>query len=245
MLTEDERLLFDRLAVFAGGCDVGAVCADDHVDHQTVADLLAALVDKSMVVADRRGPHARYALLETLRQYGEERLGDRSELVVRRDRHLAHYAEVAHRADGQAKGAGYFEGVRVLAKEWDNLRAALDWAVAIGDATQASVLVEALLQFAVWQQRHELGEWAERVVELDGAGAGAYAVAAMFATLRGDHRRALHLAGRGIEMGTTATRSGERLCVEMAGRPLWFGRALWFLGRVAECWATVQGWERP
>ena len=74
-------------------------------------------------------------------------------------------------------------------------------------------------------------------IALDGAGAGAYAVAAMFATLQGDHRRALQLAGRGIEMATTATRSGERCCVEVTGI------ALWYLGRVAEAWANHQRWE--
>ena len=76
----------------------------------------------------------------------------------------------------------------MLEVEWDNLRAALDRAVRSSDATRGSELVERLLQFAVWQQRHELGEWAERVIELDGAGPGAYAAAAMFSTLRGDQR---------------------------------------------------------
>jgi ATP/maltotriose-dependent transcriptional regulator MalT len=94
-----------------------------------------------------------------------------------------------------------------------------------------------LLLFAVWQQRHELGEWAQRVTELDEAGPAAFAVAAMFATLRGDQQRALESTGRGMAAATVATRSGERLCVEMTGR------ALWFSGRLAEAWATMQRWE--
>ena len=75
----------------------------------------------------------------------------------------------------------------MLEVEWDNLRAALDGQSAAPTRRGRSELVERLLQFAVWQQRHELGEWAERVIELDGAGPGAYAAAAMFSTLRGDH----------------------------------------------------------
>ena len=106
LLTDEERLLFDRLAVFAGGFDVAgaeAVCADDRVDPLDVGDLLAALVDKSMVVADRHGTHARYRLLETLRQYGEERLAEGGELDALRDRHLDHYVAVAREASRRPK----------------------------------------------------------------------------------------------------------------------------------------------
>ena len=87
LLADAERLLFDRLSVFSGGFDlrgVEAVCADDAIDVDDVFDLLDSLVDKSMITVDRSGDTARYRLLETLRQYGEERLGDRA-----RNRHAA------------------------------------------------------------------------------------------------------------------------------------------------------------
>ena len=107
LLTGQERALFDRLAVFAGGFDLDsaeAVCADDTIDPLDVGDLLAALVDKSMVVADRHGPRTRYRLLETLRQYGEERLAEDGELAPLRDRHLDHYVATARQREPTGRG---------------------------------------------------------------------------------------------------------------------------------------------
>ena len=107
LLTGQERALFDRLAVFAGGFDLDsaeAVCADDTIDPLDVGDLLAALVDKSMVVADRHGPRTRYRLLETLRQYGEERLAEDGELAPLRDRHLDHYLATARQGEPTGRG---------------------------------------------------------------------------------------------------------------------------------------------
>ena len=79
LLPADERSLFDRLSVFAGGFDfpaVEAICAGPPLDAAEIFDLLASLVDKSMVIADRGAGGTRYRLLETLRQFAAERLAD-------------------------------------------------------------------------------------------------------------------------------------------------------------------------
>jgi len=95
LLTDAERLLFRALAVFAGGWTLDAaemICAQDDRVGGEVLDLLTRLIDKSMVVA-AGGPSGieRYRLLETLRQYGRERLVQSGEADAIRDRHFAYY----------------------------------------------------------------------------------------------------------------------------------------------------------
>src|SRR5262249_3153482 len=77
LLAGPEQRLLARLAVFAGGATLEAaegVCGGDGIDPDAVLDLLAALVARSLVVAEEHGPQSRYRLLEPIRQYGEERL---------------------------------------------------------------------------------------------------------------------------------------------------------------------------
>jgi predicted ATPase/class 3 adenylate cyclase len=90
LLSDDERTLFRRLAVFAGGWTldaVEAVCAGDGLDRLAILDLLTSLVDKSMVAAEERGDAMRYRLLETVRQYALDRLSLAGEREIVRDRH--------------------------------------------------------------------------------------------------------------------------------------------------------------
>jgi predicted ATPase len=94
LLSGQEQILFDRVSVFAGGFDLTAaeaVAAGEDIDEYDVVDLIGELVDKSMVIAERDGATLRYRLLETLRQYAEERLDNRGETSAARDRHLTYY----------------------------------------------------------------------------------------------------------------------------------------------------------
>ena len=148
LLPEAERVLFDRLSVFAGGFTLPAaeaVCADDRVDRLDVAGDLAALVDKSMVVADRAGNHARYRLLETLRQFGEERLDETAQAGELRDRHLRYYVGVAHEARRHYEGRAQAAGAATFRSEWANIRAAIQWAITQDDRATATGLLDALL----------------------------------------------------------------------------------------------------
>ncbi len=82
LLAEPEQRLLARLAVFAGGCTLEAaetVCGGEGIDPDTVFELLARLVARSLVVTEEHGPETRYRLLETIRQYGEERLDEAGE----------------------------------------------------------------------------------------------------------------------------------------------------------------------
>ena len=103
LLTEPERSLFRRLGVFLGGFDLEAaqaVGASAAVEQYQVIDQLSLLVDKSLVVAEDVSGAMRYRLLETVRQYALEKLGESGEADAVRDRHRDHYtdrtADLAH-----------------------------------------------------------------------------------------------------------------------------------------------------
>ena len=102
LLTRPHQVLLTRMSVFVGGCTLDAVevvCSADPVDRDDVFDLLADLVARSLVAADHGGPVTRYRLLETIRQYGEERL-DPDEAEVLRGRHGEYYAATRRRLLG-------------------------------------------------------------------------------------------------------------------------------------------------
>ena len=93
--------MFRRLAVFLGGFDLDAaraVAGHGEVERFQVLDLLTLLVDKSLVVADNSGGTTRYRLLETVRQYALEKLGESGEADAVRARHRDHYTALAARA---------------------------------------------------------------------------------------------------------------------------------------------------
>ena len=95
LLFDDEQRIFERLSVFPGGCDLAtaeAVCADDAISPADVADHLHALVDKSLVVAVPVGGGLRFTQLQTLAQYGRERLTERGDAVRIRDAMAEHFA---------------------------------------------------------------------------------------------------------------------------------------------------------
>jgi predicted ATPase/class 3 adenylate cyclase len=165
LLSPIERAVFDRCAVFAGSFDeraVEEVCTDDAADLADVADVVSALVDKSMLVADRRGGETRYRLLETLRQYAEEQLGD--DLDEYRSRHLHHYVTVAQELDRRFQGRDLGGGIAGFRVEIDNLRAAAQWAVATHDPISEE-LVKATMTFAQQGMASECEGWYQQILD--------------------------------------------------------------------------------
>jgi predicted ATPase/DNA-binding CsgD family transcriptional regulator len=146
LLTEPERILFRRLAVFLGGFDLEAcqevVCDKDLAPHQ-VLDVLALLVDKSLVIAETAGGPTRYRLLETIRQYAQEKLGESAEAIAVRDRHRDHYTAMAAALDAPANSS--LELLLDQAEnEIDNLRAAFAWSRENSDIDSALQLAVSL-----------------------------------------------------------------------------------------------------
>jgi predicted ATPase/DNA-binding CsgD family transcriptional regulator len=130
LLDEAERKVLQRLAVFAGGCTLiaaEAVCADETVGADAVLDVLAHLVDKSLVVADHKEEGMRYHLLETIRQYALEKLLESGEMDQVRERHCAYFVVWAEQAQTHPYGPSQLAWLGRYEVEHDNLRLALEW----------------------------------------------------------------------------------------------------------------------
>ena len=140
LLSEAEQLLLDRLSVFAGGFTLAAaeaVTAGGDVNVDEVLELLATLVARSLVVADTEDIDARYRLLETIRQYAQERLDESGDGDRLRGDHAAYYAGFAEVAVPESMGLDGIQWQRRLEREFDNFRAALTWAVDTQDLDTA------------------------------------------------------------------------------------------------------------
>ncbi len=130
LLSETQQRLLARLSVFAGGCTreaAQAVCAGDPVAPRSVFALLTELVDRSLVVAEQGGPDTRYRLLETIREYAEERLAEWDETEKLRNRHAAHYVVVYNTQE--LLSPDELSAYERLAAEVENLHLAMAWAV--------------------------------------------------------------------------------------------------------------------
>jgi predicted ATPase/class 3 adenylate cyclase len=206
LLTSEERLLFDRLSVLAGGFDLraaGGICAEPPLDATEMFDVLASLVDKSMVVADRGADGTRYRLLETLRQFAAQRLAAAGNANGLRDRHLRHYLEVAVESRRLWASPNQATANSIFDREWDNMRAAHAWALASNNLQAAEQIVAA----TGWpadsrSRRHEHGDWAQRTLELESdefhPASATYRWASEWAFKASENEAAIRLAERGI-----------------------------------------------
>jgi len=169
LLTESERVLFRRLAAFMGGFDLDAaqaVAGATEVERFQVLDQLSLLVDKSLVVAENAAGRTRYRLLETVRQYTLEKLGESGEADDTRARHRDYYAAMAERLDAPARTSKEHL-VETADLEIDNLRAAFTWSRENNDIASALALATSLQP--LWVVR---GRVAEGAAWLDAALAG-------------------------------------------------------------------------
>ena len=175
LLSISEQIMLLRLSVFAGGCSLATaedVCAGEGVERKQILELLSSLVNKSLVVAQtlQRG-EARYSLLETIRQYAQEKLLATGEWPALRDRHLEHFLALTE--DTEPKLSGQFQQLWLsyLEGEYDNVRAALAWSLESGRIQAGLRIAVALYQFWVIRDYVEEGfAWVERLLpQADGS----------------------------------------------------------------------------
>jgi non-specific serine/threonine protein kinase len=199
LLNEAERAVLRRLAVFCGDWVLQAaraVCAGDSVRADDVLDILASLVDKSLVVVvNRQNGQSRYKLLEPTRQYGLERLEESREAADVRERYALHMVAFAAPLgrDAGVGGQGRWVAVESLLRDYANLRAALSWAVETRNGSIGLQFAAALEH--IWKFFTPLEEgraWSTAILELPGVNvptrerALALLTAASLALARGD-----------------------------------------------------------
>ena len=199
LLSVQEKAVLRRLSVFAGGWALDAaeaVCSGDRIDASDILDLLAQLVGKSLVAAETEDGEARYRLLETVQQYGRDRLQESGEAEVVRRRHRDWYLGLTERAEPELVGAEQAAWLDRLEMEHDNLRAALMWSMESGEMEAALRLVGAAWRF--WSVRGHFKEgnrWLEAVLKRSKNASKAFRAKALnaagyLATSRGDYATA-------------------------------------------------------
>jgi non-specific serine/threonine protein kinase len=225
LLSEAERTLFDRLAVFAGGftleaaeavASAGAGSAVSGIARQAPGTLetLTRLVEKSLVLAEVGvGGSERYRLLETLRQYARERLVEASDLATMQRRHAVYFADLAGKASNEIMEAGQTVWLDHLDRDHDNLSAAVRWAIEHQDAELALRLAASLSYFWYFRGYQSEGRALRAAVlalpagpELATLRVTAIQGEGLQALLQGDYAAARAIMEEGVAIG----RAGER-----------------------------------
>lgn len=170
LLTDAQRLALARLSVFAGSFELDAaeaVVGGDGIDGDAVLDLVAGLVERSLLqVAQRRGS-ARYRLLETIRVYARQRLSELDESDRLRGRHLEFYVGLVGRAHAGLTGGQPGHWMARLAADLDDLRAAMDRAATTRDLRALVGITEPIVRF--WFERGLSREVHRRLHDAAGA----------------------------------------------------------------------------
>ncbi len=209
LLSEAQRRLLARLSVFAGGCTreaAEAVCAGEPVAASAVFALLSDLVARSLVVVERGDAGTRYRLLETIRQYGEERLAELDETTPLRDRHAHYFVERGRIISEGLQGPAQIDWAKSLSADNDDFHAAMAQAVDTQDVDLAVGLLACTARgFLVGYQ---LRLAADPVLALPGVERHrGYPVALMVAAWEAADRGELDVAQRRCEEAINAERS--------------------------------------
>jgi predicted ATPase len=167
LLSEQERRVLTRAAVFAGGFVLKAaeaVCSDDAIGEEEVLDLVDSLLRKSLLTAEESGDVVRYGMLETIRQFAIERGG--SELEAARERHAAWFADESDRRFELWRGPREREAYGWLELDMDNLRIAFRWALDRRNVDIAARIASNVGDMARFILREEAAGWAAEVLDL-------------------------------------------------------------------------------
>lgn len=211
LLGRSEQRLLARVSVFVGGFEVTAaeqVCAYGPIAIAEILDLLASLVEKSLLVVDTNGVTTRYRQLETIREFARERLLEFDEIESITERHAEHFRRLAREGHAALLGPGIADWIERIASEHDNLRAALNWATHRARSALIGLDLAGHL-YRFWQIQRHLTEGRDRLrAVLDRPNAGeptperarALHAAGILASAQNDDTEARRLLGASLEL---------------------------------------------
>jgi predicted ATPase len=209
LLSKREQAMLRRVAVFAGGWTLKSaeqVCGGDRIDPSDVIDQLTSLVDKNLVLTDEQDGATRYRMLETVRQYAQDRLRESGEEVLRRGSHLACFGTLAKDFCDAREGPHQQSWLRQVASEHDNLRAALAWSIESNPIEGLPIAANLDVFWRVSGHFTEGREWLSRLLEVypvDGSPqtrASALYGAALLAIFQGDYASAKDLLQKSLAL---------------------------------------------
>ncbi len=167
LLSEDERVLLDRCSVFTGGFCLESACAvADSGDDYAVLDRLDALVRKSLLSADRSSRNTRYSMLETIRQFAEDRLVASGEATETRTRHARYFAGCEADIMALWDSPSQRDAYDWFITELPNLRTAFRWAADQRDLDNAVALAVCATFLGTWVEQYEPVAWTEELIGL-------------------------------------------------------------------------------
>jgi predicted ATPase/DNA-binding XRE family transcriptional regulator len=167
LLSPAEQTLFRRLSVFVNSWTLEAaefVCSYAKIKSEMTLDLLTKLINKSLIITKEEHGKSRYRMLETIRQYANERLIEARESDVLRDRHLEYFLNLAEIAEPHLTRPEQLEWLPLLDADYENLRVAFEWSLNKETAAPALNLCKALAPF--WMIR---GYWREGLTRVNRA----------------------------------------------------------------------------
>lgn len=231
LCTSAEQDLWAQAAVFREGFELDAIDAvylagperDRDSRHVPVAGIVASLVDKSILIRDERGNRVRYRMLETIRQFSQERIQETEEWTAVRRRHRDFYAGLLARADADWFGPRQAEWISRLRTEYANLRAALDFCLSRPSEvdTGLGIVVGVHEKWSIWGLVSEGRQWLDRLLAVSPARSRARVRALRtgiwLAILQGDRDRAAVLLDQGRDLARDFDEPTAALIRQMSG----------------------------
>ncbi|MFE9328814.1 LuxR C-terminal-related transcriptional regulator [Nocardia sp. NPDC052278] len=234
LCTEQERMLWARLSVFVGGVSLDAaeaVCAGDGLTLDEILPGLVGLVDKSILTREESNARSRYTMLETIRQYGRDRLSDEADAVRRR--HRDYYLRLAEAGAREWWGPHQRALLDQVRPERANISLALEYCATPSQARTGMRLASALWWWWLTRDLREGRRWLERLLKLDTTPSRERAHALWACGLntadQGDTVQALAPLREALEVARAV---GDARAEAYAST--WIGQALWMQGRLPE-----------